>query len=208
MRRLGIVISVVVLAVAGCSLFPINVRTDPTRFEIPVLGQTTPIGTLTVYAEKYVPLNDVPEEKKLVKFKEVKVSWEDSANLDVDYELCFSTRGEVAKDPDSIKLYLEIKCNPGMEAQCNTYYSFAIAQGYSTDTVDMSFRQMLLKGRTTGGKVNSYEEYLGNDAVSLLDSVVEQRGMFVLVKSTLLVPSFTDTVRIRNFIMDIKAEFK
>ncbi len=185
-----------------------DVRTDPTRFNIPVLGYTTPIGTLTVYAEKYVPLNDVPEGKSLVEFKEIRVSWEDSANLEVDYEVWFSTQGQVAKDPDSTKLYLEIKCDPDMSAQCATYYSLARANGYSEDTVDMSFRKLLLRGKTTGGKVNAYEEYLGNEAVALMDSVVEQRGMFILVKSTLVVPGFTDTVRIRNFVMHIKAKFK
>ncbi len=185
-----------------------DIQTDPTRFNIPILGYTTPVGTLTVYAEKYVPLNDVPEGKSLVKFKEIRVSWEDSANLDVDYEVWFSVRGQVAKDPDSTKLYLEIKCNPGMSAECSTYYNLARANGYSGDTVDMSFRELLLRGKTTGGKVNAYQEYLGNEAVALMDSVVEQRGMFVLIKSTLVVPGFTDTVRIRNFVMHIKAEFK
>ena len=205
MRRL---LGVALFTLLGCGLISVDIRTDPASFEIPVLGHTVPIGTLTVYAEKYIPLNDVPEEKKLVKFKEVRVSWKDSARLDVDYELWFSSKGQVAKDPDSVKLYLEVKCGSGMEAQCNTYYNLALTHGYSSDTVDMTFRKLLLSGRTTGGKVNSYEKYLGEDAVSLLDSVVEQRGMFILVKSTLLVPSFTDTVRIKNFIMDIKAEFK
>lgn len=205
MRRIAVVF---LLLLGACSLFTVSVETDPTRFNIPILGYTTPIGTLTVYAEKYVPLNDVPEGKSLVKFKEIRVSWEDSANLEVDYEIWFSTKGEVAKDPDSTKLYLEIKCNEGMEAQCNTYYDLARANGYSGDTVDMTFRKLLLRGRTTGGKVNTYHEYLGNDAVALMDSVVEQRGMFVLIKSTLLVPGYTDTVRIRNFVMHIEAEFK
>ena len=186
----------------------VDVTTDPSRFNIPILGSSMPIGTLTVYAEKYLPLNDVPEGKSLVKFKEIRVSWEDSANLDADYEIWFSTRGQVAKDPDSTKLYLEIKCNPSMSSQCDTYYDFARANGYSADTADMSFRRLLLKGRTVAGKVNAYEKYLGDDAVALMDSVVEQRGMFVLVKSTLLVPGYTDTVRIRNFVMHIKAEFK
>ena len=196
------------VALAGCSFFKVDITTDPARFNIPILGYTTPIGTLTVYAEKYLPLNDVPEEKSLVKFKEIRASWEDSANLEVDYEIWFSTRGQVAKDPDSTKLYLELKCDPSMSAQCATYYNMARANGYSADTVDLSFRKLLLRGRTTGGKVNAYERYLGDDAVALMDSVVEQRGMFVLVKSTLLVPGFTDTVRIRNFVMHIKAEFK
>jgi len=205
---LSVSLGLVALLVA-CSGLTIDIRTDPARVDLPVLGSSVPLGTLTVYAEKYLPLNDVPESKSLVRFKEIKVSWKDSANIEAAYEIWFSSRGNVAADPDSTKLYVELKCTSDT-ATCNIYRGALQSLGYViTDTpVDLSFRKLLLDGQTSPGEEQVYERYLPDEAVALMDTVVENRGMYVLVRSVLLVPSVSDTIRIKDLMMDIKAEFK
>ncbi|NPB03331.1 MAG: hypothetical protein GXO39_02815 [Thermotogae bacterium] len=208
MRRIVWVTVGLFLVIAACSGLSVDIRTDPQRFHLPIIGSSIPSGTLRLYAEKYIPLNDVPEGKKFVRFKEVRVSWKDSANLRVSYDIFFSDTGKVVKDPDSVKLYAQFVCTADTTT-CNFYRGALQGIGYSlSDTVDLSKWSKLIEGETTPGKEVSYESYLEDEAVSTLDAAVEKRGVYVLVSTVLEVPGFSDTVRIKDLIMDIKAEFK